>query len=375
MFRQKRCFLSLALALALSCSLVLAPSHALSHGMSNFQKAAEYAAFPDVDPAAWYAADVQKAVELGILTGKSGGTFDPTAPLTLAEAVTMAAKVRSIYEGGGFTPGGSPWYQNAVNYAVQKNILAQGEFTDFTALATRAQMAGIFAYTLPYSDTPRINRVVNIPDVDADTPYVDGIYLLYNAGIVTGDAAGAYKPGDNITRAEAAAIINRLALPDSRKVLNLSTPPAGTAYEDPDGAFRMYLPDGWTVEQSDKQEGYSNVYFNMPTGYGYVAVTGITDKTILSYPVTTLAGADMATLKESHPEVVYELYGTSLFRGLYSCSAEFTSTQDGEELYFYHIYVDAGDAYYELQLGGSTRMTAAEWDACWDLAYSFDLAL
>jgi hypothetical protein len=41
--------------------------------------------------------------------------------------------------------------------------------------------------------------------------------LLYKAGVVAGsDDKGTFNPGNNIIRAEAAAIISRVILPDTR---------------------------------------------------------------------------------------------------------------------------------------------------------------
>lgn len=47
--------------------------------------------------------------------------------------------------------------------------------------------------------------------------YADEILALYRAGILTGDErTRAFRPSDTITRAEAAAIISRVALPTTR---------------------------------------------------------------------------------------------------------------------------------------------------------------
>lgn len=56
-----------------------------------------------------------------------------------------------------------------------------------------------------------------IPDVSERSEYADEILALYRAGILTGDErTRAFRPSDTITRAEAAAIISRVALPTTR---------------------------------------------------------------------------------------------------------------------------------------------------------------
>ena len=103
-FPLKRALVPLGLALSLTLPAAAA-------GMGAFVPNTTYAGFPDVDSSAWYAADVEKAVELGLMKGKGDGRFDPQGKLSLAEAVTMAAQVHAAYTGQTFTPGGSPWHK------------------------------------------------------------------------------------------------------------------------------------------------------------------------------------------------------------------------------------------------------------------------
>ncbi|MBM6870143.1 S-layer homology domain-containing protein [Pseudoflavonifractor phocaeensis] len=228
-------------AAALAVSLTV-PS--LAAGMSSFSPSISYTPFPDVADSAWYAPYVQQVVELGLMNGKSGGVFDPNGTLTLGEAVTMAAKTCAIYEGDPVpTTDCQPWYQNAVNYALEQGILTRGEYKDYTAPATRADMAGLFAWALPATELTRINRIGDLMDVDQNTDSASEIYLLYNAGVLTGNEAGAFQPENTIDRASAAAILTRLALPESRKTV-VSTSYANSV-ESPDGVYRVNVPQGW----------------------------------------------------------------------------------------------------------------------------------
>ena len=78
-------------------------------------------------------------------------------------------------------------------------------------------MAYIFAHALPdyeYDDRYDVNSP---PDVNASTPYYNEILKLYSAGIVGGDeGTWAFRPGANITRVEAAAIVSRLVVVNTR---------------------------------------------------------------------------------------------------------------------------------------------------------------
>lgn len=256
-----------ALALALLMALSLAPTANASatSGMGNFKKVREYQGFSDVPDSAWYAKDVRKAYEMGLINGGSDGRFNPEGNLTVAEAVTMAVNVCTTYWGLSIEQGTTPWYQGAVDYALgDSHILYEGQFSDYSQLATRADVARMFANSLPGREFGRINRVAWIPDVTPNTSNYNYIYVLYNAGIVTGDNAGLFRPDDTISRAEAAAILNRLASSGERKHIDLTTHAPGEVITAADASFQISVPknQGWIVRRNEMTEdGDDSVFY------------------------------------------------------------------------------------------------------------------
>ena len=192
--------------------------------MSNYRKGRTYTPgqFTDVNESMWYGSDNQRTValayEYGLMKGISDTTFSPNGEMKISEAIAVAARVHSIYSTGAdnFTQG-NPWYQVYVDYAVDNGLIASNDFTNYSKTATRAEMAYIFSRTLPETEFPEQNTVYSLPDVNSNTPYRGAILMLYKAGVLTGDSKGAFSPGENIKRAEAAAIISRVILPDTRK--------------------------------------------------------------------------------------------------------------------------------------------------------------
>ena len=192
--------------------------------ISNFSRVNSYknGMFTDVDESAWYGNSGQKVIAVayayGLMQG-SGNAFHPTGNMTLAEAVTIAARVHSIYHHGSgaeFTQS-NPWYQVYVDYAVANEIIGADTFPDYNKAATRAEMAFIFSNSLPETELAAVNTVNSLPDVTNATAYSAEIFTLYRAGVLAGsDAAGTFNPGSSVTRAEAAAIISRVILPSSR---------------------------------------------------------------------------------------------------------------------------------------------------------------
>jgi uncharacterized repeat protein (TIGR02543 family) len=197
-----------------------------SSGMPNFIKSKTYkpGQFTDVNEDLWYGFNQQKVIarayEYGLMEGNSATAFNPAGNITLAEAVTVAARVHSIYNAGvAFTSASSPWYQGYVDYAINKGILTAAEAgaINWNKAATRAEMAYIFSRALPEAEFASQNTVNSLPDANSSTPYYSAILVLYKAGVLAGsDAKGTFNPGNNITRAEAAAIISRVILPDTR---------------------------------------------------------------------------------------------------------------------------------------------------------------
>jgi len=195
-----------------------------SAGMDNFVKVNTYVRgfFTDVNEGAWYGFDRQKSVasayEYGLMRGTGATTFGPEESYTVAQAITVAARIHSIYmTGSGNFTEGEPWFKVYVDYAIANGIIMANDFANVDRPATRAEMAYILSRSLPADEFAEQNTVNSLPDVSNATPYYSSIMTLYKAGIVEGsDAAATYHPGSNITRAESSAIISRIILPGTR---------------------------------------------------------------------------------------------------------------------------------------------------------------
>lgn len=198
--------------------------------------AEHYSKFTDVKPDSWYYEDVDNAVRLGIINGKSETTFAPDDNLTYGEAIKLAACMYQLYKDGSvyLVSGGNPWYQTYVDYAKDHGIITENFFykvSNINEKATRAGYMEIFSNALPDEALIGINNVPNgsIPDVPMVHESAIGIYKLYRAGILTGvDANHNCKPEDNIKRCEVAAIITRMM--DETKRVKFSM---GTTSEEP----------------------------------------------------------------------------------------------------------------------------------------------
>ena len=222
---MKKLFVSFLLISMISLFLFPLTAQA-AVSLANFTAVRTYAyQFSDVTDQ-WYAADVRQAYEYALVDGTSPSTFSPDKNLTLAEAVKLAACLSSIYSTGTNTlaNGTVLWYQPYVDYALAHRIL-QAPYQDYGAVATRADMAVIFAGALPDEALPPINTIADdtIPDVTVSASYGAAVYKLYRAGVLTGvNEAHAYKPQrDDISRGEAVSILARMADSSGRKPFSI----------------------------------------------------------------------------------------------------------------------------------------------------------
>ena len=199
---------------------LLAAALGVGASAAGFTKTGTYTPgqFSDIPQTEWYASEVAGAYELGLMNGVGGGLFSPDGNVTVAEAITMASRAAAIYAGETIdTASAGEWYTPYVNYALSKGIVKDGQFDGYDRAAKRSEVAVIFKNAMPEGYYTAKNEVAAIPDVSSKSAYASDLLTLYKAGVVMGsDSYGNFFPENNITRAEAAAIINRVALPENR---------------------------------------------------------------------------------------------------------------------------------------------------------------
>lgn len=220
--------LLLAAALLALCAL---PAFGAESGFVNFQKKVNTYTedmFPDV-PLDWYTEYVAAVYELGLMQGDEKGCFNPDSGVTLAETAALAARLhKTWYAGSAEFTQGEPWYRVYVDYCRENGIL-QAEYEEWNAPAKRSEFAALLSRALPTSALPEINEIGDgaIPDVPAENADAAGIYLLYRAGILTGnDKYGTFSPDSEIRRSEVAAIVSRMAYRSFRRTVALVPKPA-----------------------------------------------------------------------------------------------------------------------------------------------------
>jgi uncharacterized protein YkwD len=165
--------------------------------------------FNDMGDAPWATAEVDEAYGLGLVGGVGGGRFDPNDPVTQEQALSVLYRAVGSPGAGGVppVPGTSPWAAQAVAWAVGTGIADPTQLVP-QAPATRAQAV---AWLMEAFGVPPLSSSPSFADAAAIPPALAGyVAAAQGLGVARG-YAGAFNPQDPLTRAQLAALVERVA--------------------------------------------------------------------------------------------------------------------------------------------------------------------
>ena len=168
--------------------------------------------FNDVAKWHWYYPVVAAVYSIRLMDGTGGNVFSPNSSITVAEAVTLAARILSGYYDDRYSfTGSGTWYEPYYQYLTLWGIDPWAYGSPGEKI-TRGNFARLMARAIPSSELEPVRQVADgsIGDVPSSAAYCSSVYTLYRAGILTG-SGGNFYPDKTLTRAEAAAVAARLA--------------------------------------------------------------------------------------------------------------------------------------------------------------------
>lgn len=182
--------------------------------------------FSDTD-SHWGAKSIKRLAALGIINGYPDGSFKPEGQITQAEALSLIMRVADAEANETETGENNPanaeneaavedekinnvpdWAKNAARIADRHRIINLARFHSHVQ-ATRLQTAVWIAKALGIdpADTSNIPFKDGVLISKEDLGY---IIALHDMGIIKGTPDGRFNPNSHITRAEIAAIIERI---------------------------------------------------------------------------------------------------------------------------------------------------------------------
>lgn len=170
--------------------------------------------YVDVPANSWYAEAVGKLTEKGIVSGDGSGNFCPDGFVTREQFVKMlvlATGTDLVKADNAFDDvDANSWYADYVLTAKAKGIvngISDREFGIGTNI-TRQDMAALVARVLENMGVELDTKSAAFSDDKQISNYAyDAVYAMKNLGLING-YDGAFSPGANLTRAEAAKVIN-----------------------------------------------------------------------------------------------------------------------------------------------------------------------
>ena len=178
--------------------------------------------FTDVPASHWAYASIERAAQLGYVTGVGGGKFEPNRQLTRAEFVTMLYRMAgkpAASTAAGFTDvPQNAWYRDALNWAAEKgyvNGTGANTFSPDGKITRQEVVTILFRYSGSQSGAETMFTATydsQFTDSGAIAPWAKTAmyWAIYN-GVVNGTSPATVSPTATATRAEVAAIFVRYA--------------------------------------------------------------------------------------------------------------------------------------------------------------------
>lgn len=170
--------------------------------------------FSDIPMGCWYDAAVTDLSGRGVIGGFADGTFRGDLPISRAQFAAMLGRMLGVQPGGRaqFSDVTGNWAEGWIAVLAQGGIMQgypDGTFGPDRQI-TRAQCAAFVARALGLSDD--WTDTVQFPDLSG-TWACGYVHQLWRQGIVSGYGNGMFGPDDQISRAQAAAMLWRCGNP------------------------------------------------------------------------------------------------------------------------------------------------------------------
>jgi hypothetical protein len=175
--------------------------------------------FTDVKAGDWFYDAVKYAVQNELFNGTSATAFGPNTDMTRAMLVTVLYRLEGkpvVTAANSFADAeGGQWYTDAVLWANAYGIVTGYDNSLFGAAdsITREQMAVILYRYAAFKkyDTAKTNDLEVYTDASSASPYaLNALKWANSEGLITGRTTTALAPSGTATRAEVAAMFQRL---------------------------------------------------------------------------------------------------------------------------------------------------------------------
>ncbi len=251
------------------------------------------ASYPDLSPSHWAYDDMDRARDLGILSGVPGGGMDPSGTLTWGQYLTMLGRTfyRSDYEAA---PAGENWDHRGYYAALSTGLLKENDVLsvslDTLDQAINRQEAAELLYRLMPEDSSNsssgswwwgerdaqkdLSDWNSIPEV-----YQDAVEALYEARIISGTSDGTFAGEKTLARADGTVLLMGLleTVDDQHRGEKLTV----TIHAVDDSGKAIQTPYTAQVEVGERYSALEEPYgYEYDGSYSYAFSTVSTEATV-----------------------------------------------------------------------------------------------
>lgn len=183
--------------------------------------------FKDIKSSDWFYSSVNNLTRKGIISGYNNGTFRPNNSVTTAEFLKLSMETAGVKIDYNTTP----WNKGIMDKALSLNIITKNLYNKPNEPIKRKEVALILSKLIEKAELK--DEFITGKDLDYDRfkyllydttklsqEYRESIYKLFEYQLIVGTTNNKhqvfYNPESNLTRAEVAAVIERLIEPNKR---------------------------------------------------------------------------------------------------------------------------------------------------------------
>lgn len=194
---------------------------------------AEEASFPDIENH-WASESVSYLTQKKIISGREDGMFHPNDQVLANEYIKMVITALGYTDIQNY-PG--DWARNYIEKAKELGLIYDGEIENYYEPINRGMTAKIAMRALREEDVPDYIMaykafVTDYADLDANVR--EDILKCIAKGIIKGFPDGSFRPGNYLSRAEAAVVIHRMLNNEEREK-------AKPIFAEPDPEFEAFM--------------------------------------------------------------------------------------------------------------------------------------
>lgn len=190
----------------------------LEPGNNSQSDASVKLGFSDIDKHPWAKESIMNLYNNGIINGKESDKYYPDDYVTRAEFIKMVTVGMDVYDDNiknAFSDTEGHWASKYIASAVKNgyiNGVSENEFAPNSNITRQDAVVILYRILVITFNAPKIDDLTNsvFADEELISDYARGGVIMMNAyGIINGYEDNTFKPKNNLTRAEAAVIINK----------------------------------------------------------------------------------------------------------------------------------------------------------------------